>query len=199
MTPTSVAIYVRVSTTEQNTKAQERELREYATKRGWSIQGIYRDAGISGARTSRPGLDRLLRDCRQRKARIDVVLVWKFDRFARSMRALLLALETFRSLGINFCSATEPIDTTLPHGELVFQILSALAQWERNLIGERVRAGIRRAKQDGVSFGRPPLKRLNRTEVDQLRKQRREGKTFRKLAAQFGTSIWMAHRICNQG
>jgi DNA invertase Pin-like site-specific DNA recombinase len=195
----SVAIYVRVSTAEQSTRTQEHELRGYAQKRGWIIQKVYRDQGVSGARLSRPGLDQLLADCRRRTVGIHVVLVWKFDRFARSLRGLLSALETFRSLGIDFCSATEPIDTTMPHGELVFQILSAVAQWERNLIGERVRAGINRAKEDGVRFGRPPLKRLSRTEIAMLRKQRSEGKPFRTLAAEFGTSVWTAHRLCAKG
>jgi DNA invertase Pin-like site-specific DNA recombinase len=194
-----VAIYVRVSTAGQNTRTQESELRKYAGGRGWAIHQVYRDEGFSGARVSRPALDQLLHDCQSRRVGIDIVLVWKFDRFARSLRALLSALETFRALGIDFCSATEPIDTTMPHGELVFQILSAVAQWERNLIGERVRAGIDRAKKDGVRFGRPPLKRLSRADMVLIRKQRDEGKTFRALAAEFGTSVWTAHQVCGRG
>ncbi len=191
-----VAIYVRVSTFDQSTKTQEKELLSYAKRRGWSVQKVYRDEGISGSRDSRPGLDELLADCRRRKEKINVVLVWKFDRFARSLRALLYGLESFRSLGIDFCSATEPIDTTLPHGELVFQILSAVAQWERSLIGDRVRAGVNRAKSEGRKLGRPSLKTLTAAEIVALRKQRRGGMTFRKLAAQFGTSVWSAHQLC---
>jgi len=110
-----VAIYVRVSTAEQNTKAQEGELKAFAGNRGWAIHEIFRDTG-SGAKDDRPGLKALIAACRQRK--IDVVLVWKFDRFARSLRHLVTALEEFKRLGIDFVSATEGVDTTVPSGEL---------------------------------------------------------------------------------
>ncbi len=191
-----IACYVRVSTLDQSTKMQESELRDYAKRRGWTVHKVYRDEGISGARDRRPALDQLFADCRRRKENIDVVLVWKFDRFARSMRALVNALETFRALGIDFCSATEPIDTTLPHGELVFQILSAVAQWERSIIGERVRAGMKRAKAEGQRFGRRPLTALTPADIAALRQQRKEGLNFRALATKFGTSVWTAHRLC---
>jgi len=132
---TRVAIYTRVSTDDQSTSTQEHELRQYAKHRNWTVQRVYTDHGFSGASEKRPALDELLRDTRKRK--FDVVLVWKFDRFARSLRQLVSALELFRKFGIDFVSATEAIDTSLPSGELVFQIFGAIAQFERALIGER--------------------------------------------------------------
>ena len=188
------ALYVRVSTNDQQTATQESELQEYARRRGWAVMKIYRDAGISGAVQRRPGLDALIADCRRRRSGIDVVLVWKFDRFARSLRHCLTALEEFRALGIDFCSATEPIDTTMPHGELVFQILAAVAQWERSLIQERVRAGIARAKREGKKIGRP--QEITTENIEAIRRARKNGASFRALAARFGISTWSAHRAC---
>jgi DNA invertase Pin-like site-specific DNA recombinase len=154
-----VGVYCRVSTGEQSTLAQEHELKSYAQNRGWQVTRFYRDQGISGAVEKRPALDELMRDCRRRK--FDVVLVWKFDRFARSLRQLVSALELFRSFRINFVSATEAIDTSLPSGELVFQIFGAIAQFERSLIGERVRSGIAQARRSGKRIGRPPIRVLS--------------------------------------
>jgi DNA invertase Pin-like site-specific DNA recombinase len=128
------ALYVRVSTGEQNTAAQERALREYVNRRGWTVRMIYRDAGVSGANASRPGLDNLLKDCR--RGGIDVVVVWKFDRFARSLKTLISGLELCRALGIDFVSVTEAVDTSLPAGEMLFQIIGAVVQFERSLIAE---------------------------------------------------------------
>jgi DNA invertase Pin-like site-specific DNA recombinase len=153
---TRVAIYTRVSTDDQSTKTQEHELRQYAKHRRWTVQQIYTDHGFSGALEKRPALDELLYDARKRK--FDVVLVWKFDRFARSLRQLVSALELFRKFGIDFVSATEAIDTSLPSGELVFQIFGAIAQFERALIGERVKAGLGQARRSGERIGRPPIR-----------------------------------------
>jgi len=181
------ALYVRVSTSDQSTKAQEAELREYVQRRGWSITQVYADK-ISGITASRPALDELMKDCRQRK--LDVVLVWKFDRFARSLRHLVTALEEFRRLGIDFISATEGVDTTVPSGELVFQIFGAIAQFERALIGERVRAGLRNARAKGKRLGRPSLRDLSVTEIRQLRRDRRQGRmSFSALAKRYGVSV----------
>jgi len=146
------AIYARVSTTEQSTELQLRDLRQYASARGLAVTE-YVDTGFSGARQSRPALDRLMDDARKR--RFDCLLVWRFDRFARSTKHLLLALEEFRSLGIQFISYQENIDTTSPLGQALFTIVSAVAQLERDLIRERVRAGLRNARAKGKKFGRP--------------------------------------------
>ena len=132
MKPKRAAIYSRVSTMDQHPEMQERELAQYVARRNWLLHKIYSDKGVSGAAEKRPGLDALLEDCRRRK--IDVVVVWKFDRFGGSLRQLVNALEMFRQLGIAFCSCTEAIDTSLPHGEMLFQIIGAIAQWERSLI-----------------------------------------------------------------
>src|SRR5258708_25618991 len=119
---------------------QERELVEYVRRRSWTMFKKYSDKGISGTVERRPALDALLEDCRRK--RIDVVVVWKFDRFARSLKQLLNALELFRTLGIAFVSCTEAIDTSLPHGERLFQIIVSIAQWERSLLLQKVRSGL---------------------------------------------------------
>jgi DNA invertase Pin-like site-specific DNA recombinase len=190
------ALYVRVSTNEQNTGAQERALREYVQRRGWKLQKIYRDQGLSGTSSKRPAYGELLKDCR--RGSIDVLVVWKFDRFARSLNALISGLEMCRSLGIDFVSVTEAVDTSLPAGELVFQMIGAVAQFERSLIAERVKAGLQNARLSGKLLGRPPIRRLTRVEVKALRQQRqRQSTPFRKLATKFGISVWTAHRLCS--
>ena|ERR1700688_109481 len=190
-------IYTRVSTTDQHPEMQRNELVEYAKRRGWSLYREYSDKGVSGAVERRPALDALLEDCRLKK--IDVVVVWKFDRFARSLKQLLNALELFRTLGIGFVSCTEAIDTSLPHGEMLFQIIGAIAQWERSLIVERVKAGLQHARSQGKRLGRPPLRALTRKDVSELRKERARTKApFRTLATKYGTSVWTVHRLCRQ-
>lgn len=189
------ALYVRVSTGDQKTDAQESALRKYVGDRGWTFQKLYRDRGVSGGTTSRPGLDNLMKDAKRRA--FDVVLVWKFDRFARSLKTLLSGLELFRSLKIDFVSLTESVDTSLPSGELVFQIFGAVAQFERALIGERVKAGLKHALATGKVLGRRPLRILPESEVAQLRKDRRErALSFRTLAKKYGVSVWTAHSLC---
>ena len=147
------ALYVRVSSGEQNTGAQERALREYVQRRGWKQQQIYRDQGISGASSNRPALNELLKACR--RGSVDVLVVWKFDRFARSLKQLMSGLETCRALGIDFVSVTESIDTSLPSGALVFQMIGVVAQFERSLIAERVKSGLANARAKGKVLGRP--------------------------------------------
>jgi DNA invertase Pin-like site-specific DNA recombinase len=192
-----VAIYTRVSTTDQHPAMQERELVEYVSRRNWTVFKKYSDKGISGTVERRPALDALLADCRRRK--IDVVVVWKFDRFARSLKQLLNALELFRILGITFVSCTEAIDTSLPHGEMLFQIIGAIAQWERSLIAERVRSGLKNARANGKILGRPPLRRLTSKEIVQLRSARSKAKLpFRILAKKFGVSVFTAHQLCGK-
>ena len=191
------ALYVRVSTGEQNSEPQERALREYVQRRGWKVQKIYRDHGISGASSKRPALNELLKECH--RGSVDVLVVWKFDRFARSLNALISGLETCRALGIDFVSVTEAVDTSLPAGELVFQMIGAVAQFERSLIGERVRAGLANARAKGATLGRPPLRKLTRIERGELRRLRiQQHVPFRELAEKFGVSIWTAHTLCTR-
>jgi DNA invertase Pin-like site-specific DNA recombinase len=130
------AIYARVSTNNgQDPHMQTRELREYCKRRGWEIAGEYVDAGISGSKEHRPQLDALLIVCRKRL--VDAVVVYRYDRFARSLRQLVNALEEFRSLGIEFISLHEGVDTSTPNGRLIFGIFASIAEFERELIRDR--------------------------------------------------------------
>jgi DNA invertase Pin-like site-specific DNA recombinase len=192
-----VAMYTRVSTFDQHPEMQRQELAEYIKRRGWSLYKEYTDKGVSGAVERRPALDALLNDGRLKK--FDLVVVWKFDRFARSLKQLLNALELFRTLGIGFVSCTEAIDTSLPHGEMLFQIIGAIAQWERSLIAERVKAGLQHARSQGKRLGRPPLRVLTPEDVAKLRKERTRTKApFRTLATKWGLSVWTVHRLCGE-
>lgn len=188
-----VALYARVSTSNngQDPTMQTRELREYAERRGWTVAGEYVDIGISGTKERRPELDRLLRDANRR--RFDVVAVWKFDRMARSVSHLLRVLETFNSLGIEFVSLSESLDTATPAGRMVFTVLGAVAELERSLIAERVRAGLRNARAKGKKLGRP------RTIVDVARisRLRAEGLSWAKIAAQLGIGEGTVYRLAH--
>jgi len=177
-----VAVYARVSTTDQSTDSQLLDLRRYVSERGWNIFKEYVDEGISGTKDSRPALNELMNDAKKR--RFDVVLVWRFDRFARSTKHLILALEEFKNLGIDFVSYQENIDTSSPLGSAIFTIISAVAQLERDIIAERVKAGLRRARENGKKLGRPCTD-VNRKEIQELRSQ---GLSHRAIATQLGIS-----------
>src|SRR5712692_10002764 len=189
------AIYARVSTANnaQDPTMQTRELEEYCQRRGWEIAGEYVDVGISGAKDSRPELNRLMADAHRR--RFDSVVVWKFDRFARSVSHLLRALETFKALGIDFVSLSEQVDTSTPTGKMVFTVLGAVAELERSLIVERVKAGMRNARAKGKYIGRPPLTFLASEEREAIARayRRREG-SLRELASRFQTSVGTVQR-----
>ncbi len=151
-----VALYARVSTRDQSTDSQLLDLRRYVRERGWNIFKEYVDEGISGTKDSRPALNELMDNAKKR--RFDVVLVWRFDRFARSTQHLINALEEFKNLKIDFVSYQENIDTSSPLGSAIFTIISAVAQLERDIIAERVKAGLRRARENGKKLGRPKVK-----------------------------------------
>ena len=151
--PTKCAIYTRVSTRAQNPDTQLGPLRKYALDRGFIIVKEHIDIGYSGATARRPALDSLMADVRAR--RVGVVLVWRFDRFARSVRHLVNALEEFRHLGVAFVSMTEQVDTASPLGAAMFSIVAAIAQLEKDIIRERVMAGLNRARAEGRVLGRP--------------------------------------------
>ena len=174
------AIYARVSTKDQSCEMQMRDLRAYCAARGFTIIREYIDIGQSGAKDSRPELNALMADARKRK--FDSILVWRFDRFARSTKHLLLALEEFRSLGIQFISYQENIDTSSPLGQALFTIVSAVAQLERDLIRERVSAGIRNARASGKQLGRP--RRV--VNHDEVRRLRANGASIRQIAQKLG-------------
>lgn len=148
-----VAIYTRVSTDSQTTQNQRLELESYCQRQGWAIVGVYDDSGVSGTKSERPSLNRLLKDASQGK--MDVVLVWKIDRLARSVVHLLQVLQQLQASGVGFVSTTQQIDTTTAYGRMVLTFLGAVSEFERSLIVERVHAGLRRAKEEGVTLGRP--------------------------------------------
>src|SRR5271170_1089453 len=147
------AIYTRVSTADQNVGMQLDELRTYCERRGFEVADEYVDSAVSGAKESRPALNRLLADARRR--RFDAVLVYRYDRFARSLRQLVNALGEFDALGIHFISLHEGVDTSTPSGRLVFGIFASIAEFERELIRSRVRSGIAAARIRGKRIGRP--------------------------------------------
>jgi DNA invertase Pin-like site-specific DNA recombinase len=155
------AIYARVSTVDQEPENQLAELRRYAAARGWSV-AEYVDRGVSGAKDSRPALDRLLVDARRRK--VDVVLCWRLDRLGRNLRHLVVLLDDLRAVGVDFVSLNEGIDATTPAGKLQLHILAALAEFERARIAERVKAGLARVRASGRRLGRP----VGRVDVDRL-------------------------------
>jgi DNA invertase Pin-like site-specific DNA recombinase len=178
-----VAIYARVSTINgQDPEMQLRELREYCERRKWKAWREYVDIGISGTKEKRPELDKLMADAHRR--RFDAVIVWKFDRLARSVSHLLRALETFRAQGIEFVSLSEQVDTSTPTGKMVFTVLGAVAELERSLIVERVKAGIRNARAKGRKLGRP-RKFANAEQINQLRAQ---GASWRAVGVALGVS-----------
>jgi DNA invertase Pin-like site-specific DNA recombinase len=189
--PTKVhaAIYARVSTLHggQDPTMQTRELEEYCQRRGWNIFDCYVDNGFSGKKDSRPQLNRMMQDAHER--RVDVVVVWRFDRFARSVSHLLRALETFNSLGVQFVSLSEQVDTSTPMGKMVFTVLGAVAELERNLIVERVRAGLRNARAKGKRLGRPKVD----VDVAQIEALRASGHSWRTIARKLGLSVGTVH------
>jgi len=179
--PIRVALYARVSTLAgQDPEMQLRELREYCQRRGLQIVEEFVDKGISGSKERRPALDRLMVACRKRL--VDGVVVYRYDRFARSLRQLVNALEEFRTLGIDFISLHEGVDTSTPNGRLVFGIFASIAEFERELIRDRVRSGLASAKAKGKQLGRP-RRDVNAAQVALLRGQ---GHSWAAIAVELG-------------
>ena len=160
-----------------------------SARRGWEIVGEYVDVGISGAKERRPELDRLLAASRTRQA--DAVVVYRYDRFARSLRQLVNALCEFDALGIQFVSLHEGVDTSTPNGRLVFGIFASIAEFERELIRERVRSGLAAARARGKRLGRPP----SRVDADKVAELRAQGASWREIAARLGVGIGTVHRV----
>jgi len=180
-----------VSTSEQVVDSQLQELREYAYKRGYETYREYTDHGFSGANDNRPALNALILDARKRK--FDVVLVSAFDRFGRSLQFLVNTLEEFHSLRIDFISYRQQVDTTTPTGKITFAIISAMAEFERALISERVKAGMFRAAEQGKRIGRPPLEEDITREVLQMKQQ---GLSYRKIAERVDRTYGSVAGIC---
>ena len=184
-----VAIYCRVSTVEQSSAMQVAELRAYCERRGWEIAEEFIDAGVSGSRESRPALNRLLADAKRRK--FDAVLVYRYDRFARSLRQLVNALAELDAMGIHFVSLHEGVDTSTPNGRLVFGIFASIAEFERELIRGRVKSGIAAARTRGVRLGRPRVV-VDRSQIALLRA---EGLSWAKIAANLGVGEGTVYRM----
>src|ERR1700722_882703 len=188
-----VALYARVSTLNgQHPEMQLSELREYGVRRGWEIISEYVDEGVSGSRERRPQLDRLMADAHRRK--FDLIAVWKIDRFGRSLKHLVNALADLDSLGVAFVSLRDNIDLSTPSGRLMFQVIGAMSEFEKSLIQERVRAGLRNAIARGVRLGRP------RTSVDaaQIASLRASGASWREISEKMGIGVGTAVRAVQQ-
>lgn len=188
------AIYARVSTTaNQSVEMQLRDLRELAARRGFEIVDEYCDEGVSGAKASRPALDKMLAD--GRAGGFDALLVWKLDRLGRSLLHLVRLLEEFRRVGIELVSFSEGLDFTTTTGKLLFQIISAFAEFERDCIRERVRAGMRNARAKGKRIGRPPITELTADVKGTIARAYLSGKgSLRWLASEYRTSAGTVQR-----
>ena len=189
-----VGLYARVSTLDkgQDTEVQLTDLRSYVQARGWMVVSEYVDKGQSGAKDRRPELDRLMRDARKRK--IDLILCWRLDRLGRSLKHLILTLDELQSLSVGFVSYNENLDLTSSTGRLMFQLLGAFAEFERNMIRERVIAGLNHAKAKGKRLGRPGID-LDSGKLNELRGQ---GLTMRAMANTLGVSLGLVHKTLSK-
>ena len=180
------ALYVRVSTDHQTVENQIRELTATAEHRGWEIVETYQDAGISGAkgRDQRPGLDQMLKDAQRRK--FDVLMVWAIDRLGRSLIDLLTTIQALEAYGCDVVIDKQGLDTTTPMGKLMFQVTGAFAEFERSMIKQRVRSGVKRAKAKGVKFGRPSVPPMIEQKV--LAAIDKGEESLRAIAARFDLS-----------
>jgi putative DNA-invertase from lambdoid prophage Rac len=192
--PSGVAIYARVSTSDQTCESQLRELRDYVARRGWAITGEYVDTGWSGSKASRPQLDRLMADASQR--RFDCICVYKIDRFGRSVLHLNQQLATLTSYGVRFIAVSQGLDTdqASPTSRLLLHILASVAEFERELIRERVRAGVRSAKHRGVQLGRKRVV-FDRSKAIEMHLA---GRSIRDIAAALGVGVGTIHRACSK-
>lgn len=187
----NIGIYVRCSTVEQNTELQIRELKEYAAKRGWNECVVYEDKGLTGTNTNRPQLKRLLQDARER--RIDLVLCWKLDRLARSLKDLIAILHEHGELGVAFVSLKDNIDMSTSAGRLMLHIIGAFAEFEAGIIRERVCAGLANARAKGTRLGRPP-----QIDLFQVQKLRDEGLSLKAISRRLGCSKSAVHKCLTE-
>lgn len=194
--PQKCALYLRVSTTCQDVHMQDMALKEFCQRRGWSVVAEYKDVGVSGSKDKRPALTLLMADAKKRK--FDAVLVYKWDRFARSTAFLANSLREFESLGIDFISVTEGTDTTTPQGRLLFGIMGCIAEFERNLIRERIMSGMAAAKER-LKIGpyrRPDgklVRHLGRAKVQvdiaKVQELRGQGWSWERIAQELGVHV----------
>jgi DNA invertase Pin-like site-specific DNA recombinase len=189
----NAALYLRVSTKKGQTVAnQRRDLEAVAERSGWKIVAIYEDAGISGAkgRDKRPGLDRLLRDATRRQ--FDLIASWSVDRLGRSLQDLVSSLSELHSLGIDLYLHQQAVDTTTPAGKALFQMMGVFAEFEREIIRERVRAGLARAKANGTKLGRRPV---GGAVEERIRKLRSKGLGILRIGRELGIGTSVVQRV----
>jgi len=186
------ALYLRVSTDQQTTDNQERELREIAERSGWEVVEVYKDHGISGAkgRDKRPAFDALCKDASRR--RFDIVMAWSVDRLGRSLQDLIGFLSELHALGIDLFLHQQGIDTTTPAGKAMFQMMGVFAEFERAMIRDRVNSGLARARAEGKTLGRP---KLDERSTNAIRLALANGDSIRKVAMAYKVSVGTVHRI----
>ena len=187
-------LYARVSTNHgQDPELQLAELREYAAKRGWEVSEFV-DVGVSGSKASRPQLDAMMRLAKARK--LDVIAVWKLDRFGRSLRHLVDALADLEAVGCAFVSLRDNLDLTTPAGRMMFHVIGAMAEFERELAKERIKAGLVVARSKGRTLGRPKAKRERDKDAKTIRRLRNDGQSYGEIATELGRSKSDIYRVC---
>ena len=187
-------LYARVSTNHgQGPELQLAELREYATKRGWEISEFV-DEGVSGSKDSRPQLDAMMKLAKARK--LDVIAVWKLDRFGRSLRHLVDALAELQAVDVKFVSLRDNLDLTTPAGRMMFHVIGAMAEFERELAKERIKAGLTVARSKGTKLGRPKVKRERDADAKRIRQLRGDGQSYAEIADELGRSKTDIYRVC---
>jgi DNA invertase Pin-like site-specific DNA recombinase len=194
-----VAIYLRVSTGEQTTDNQKRELKSVDARHDWHVVDFFEDTGISGAkgRDQRPGLDRLLKAVARRE--VDMVAAWSVDRLGRSLIDLLDFLRELHAKGVDLFLHQQGLDTSTPSGRAMFQMLGVFAEFERSMIRERVMAGLSRAKADGVQLGRRRLEDTDADKVTAIMAARAKGTGIRRIAREFGVGVGTVLRLTDEG
>jgi DNA invertase Pin-like site-specific DNA recombinase len=195
LTTINAAVYARVSTRDkgQDPEMQLTELREFAAKRGWQVVGEFVDVGVSGSKDSRPQLDAMLRLAKARK--LDVIAVWKLDRFGRSLRHLVDELAELKAVGCAFVSLRDNLDLSTPAGRMMFHVIGAMAEFERELIRERVKAGLAHARSKGQKLGRPKVRRDRDKDAKAIRRMRAEGQSYGEIAEELGRSKADVYRV----
>jgi DNA invertase Pin-like site-specific DNA recombinase len=190
-----VALYLRVSTSEQTTKNQRRELEAVAARHGWDVVAVFEDAGISGAkgRDARPGLDAMMKGVAQRD--FDMVAAWSVDRLGRSLIDLLDLLRELHAKGVDLFLHQQGLDTSTPSGRAMFQMMGVFAEFERAMIRERVVAGLARARADGVKLGRRRIEDNDAKKVTEIRSARAHGKGIRRIARDLGVGVGTVLRV----
>lgn len=170
------------------------ELREFVAKRGWELAGEFVDVGVSGSKDSRPQLDAMMRLAKSRK--LDVIAVWKLDRFGRSLRHLVDTLEELKAVGCDFVSLRDNLDLTTPAGRMMFHVIGAMAEFEQELIRERVRAGLAHARSKGQKLGRPKVRRERDKDAKLIRQMRADGGSYGEIADELGRTKSDIYRVC---